>query len=174
MVNRRGLDRDLEGIHTLWKTVIVPLERTGLDHAVRERTPELLKQLLQSERTVIGIASPDSYDVTGSCLVTGLRNGEEYYNSLGIDNYRTGCIGGLMVHPDYRGSGIGEAVARFAEDRTRERGIITDLYAETDERNHVIRHIFGKIGYEEVDSMPYTIPESGRQTNVIILHKRLL
>jgi len=154
----------LYGIHDLWGAVTKSLEGTPLDHTVFERTPQSLMLDLQSDRTIICVATPDNLEyVAGSLGVT------EHPDKRG-----TGLMGGLMVDPLYstymRGRMI-ESLVRLVEEEAKKRGF-TELEGYVEVGNRVVRKLVERSGYQEVSSSPFKLV-TGRETTRILIRKEI-
>ena len=77
----------------------------------------------------------------------------------------------LVIHPEVKSQGLGQAFARFYEEYARQQGC-SYLRIDTNEKNTRARRFYQKLQYKEIDILPCTF--NGIQgVNLVLLEKKI-
>ena len=77
----------------------------------------------------------------------------------------------LVIHPEVKSQGLGQAFARFYEEHARQQGC-SYLRIDTNEKNTRARRFYQKLQYKEIDILPCTF--NGIQgVNLVLLEKKI-
>lgn len=88
-----------------------------------------------------------------------------------VDAEKVWVLHTLTISPKAGGQGLGKQFVEFYERYALERGCCA-LRMDTNERNHVARKLYKKLGYEEIDIVP-TVYNGIPDVNLVLLEKQL-
>lgn len=88
-----------------------------------------------------------------------------------VDDEKVCVLHTLTISPKAGGQGLGKQFVEFYERYALERGCCA-LRMDTNERNHVARKLYKKLGYEEIDIVP-TVYNGIPDVNLVLLEKQL-
>ena len=78
------------------------------------------------------------------------------YPSLRLKGYQV-SIEELVVHPDFRGQGVGERLLNFAKDYAEEKGAVRLEVITSRKRESFRRRFYAKNGFEDAESSVFRI-----------------
>lgn len=88
-----------------------------------------------------------------------------------VDDGKVCVLHTLTISPRAGKRGLGKQFVEFYERYALEHGCCT-LRMDTNERNHVARKLYKKLGYEEIDIVP-TVYNGIPDVNLVLLEKQL-
>jgi len=138
---------------------------TSLDRRVtRKDEGEFLETMMKevAKKRRVSVAAFDGDRIVGHCDISGRPSSDERH---------TGMLG-IIVSDGYRGVGLGEVMMRTALKEASKLGIWM-IELEVFSNNAPARHLYEKLGFEVVGTIPKKVKRDGRFTDIVRMYAHL-
>ncbi len=170
---RKAVDSDLDAVVAIYNEIL-QLQENGAITAgwIRGVYPTRATAEDALRRNDLFVMEKDGV-ILGSAIINQLQV-DVYAKAKwrhAVDDEKIWVLHTLTISPKASGLGLGKQFVDFYESYALDHGCCA-LRMDTNERNHVARKLYKKLGYEEIDIVP-TVFNGIPDVNLVLLEKQL-